>query len=97
MSAEAIRSSFLETGARNPASDRDAIELALEYLVSSVDDPGRGQGLTDTMEQVVALQGRMIVRSGNAKVAITARGRTHTQVPRLPGVIVALSLPLCPG
>jgi hypothetical protein len=92
-----IRGSFLAGGVINPASDREAIDLALEYLVSSVDDPGRGQGLTDTMEQVVGLQGRMIVRSGNAKVAITARGRTHTEVPQLPGVIVALSLPLYPG
>jgi hypothetical protein len=92
-----IRGSFLESGARSPASDREAIELALQYLVSSVDDPGRGQGLTDTMEQVAALQGRMILRSGNAKLSITARGRRHTQVPRLPGVIVALSLPLYPG
>jgi hypothetical protein len=35
-----IRESFLQTGLHAPATDRAAIELALEYLVSSVDDRG---------------------------------------------------------
>jgi len=49
-----IRESFLATGIHTPATDREAIGMALEYLVSSVaDDPGRGQGLFTTMEQVV--------------------------------------------
>jgi len=93
-----IRESFLATGARNPADDLEAIELALQYLVTSVaDDPGRGQGLSTTMERVTALEGRMVVRSGTAKVSIEA-GATHGEaVARLPGVIVASSLPLYPG
>jgi hypothetical protein len=92
-----IRQSFLDSGLHTPASDLEAIDLALEYLVSSVDDPGRGQGLFTTMEQVLETQGKMVVRSGNARVTITADGRTNATVPFLPGVIVALSLPLYPG
>lgn len=92
-----IRQSFLDTGVRSPTDDREAINLALEYLVTSVpNDPGRGQGLSTTMEQVVGLQGRMIVRSGIAKVSITADGIRDGAVALLPGVIVALSLPLYP-
>jgi hypothetical protein len=95
---QGIRASFLATGVRKPTDDREAIDLALEYLVTSVaDDPGRGQGLSTTMEQVVGLGGRMVLRSGSAKVSIEA-GRKHEEaVPGLPGVIVALSLPLYPG
>lgn len=49
------------------------------------------------MEQVVGMQGRMVIRSGSAKVSL-AEGRRHTEaVPVLQGVIVALSLPLYPG
>jgi len=93
-----IRESFLATGAYAPADDIDAIEIALEYLVTSVvDDPGRGQGLFTTMEQVLEMQGRMVIRSGSARVSITEAGRERDLVPYLPGVIVALSLPLYPG
>ena len=93
-----IRQSFLDTGVQSPKDDREAINLALEYLVTSVpNDPGRGQGLSTTMEQVVGLRGRMVVRSGIAKVSITSEGYRDDAVPRLPGVIVALSLPLYPG
>jgi len=95
---QGIRGSFLATGMKHPADDVEAIELALEYLVTSVpDDVGRGQGLSTTLEQVVGLQGKMVVRSGAAKVSITPAGRQRVVVPRLPGVIVALSLPLYPG
>lgn len=93
-----IRESFLDTGAYTPTTDLEAITLALEYLVTSVaDDPGRGQGLFTTMEQLVRTQGRMVVRSGTGRVSITAAGQDHESVPFLPGVIVALSLPLYPG
>jgi hypothetical protein len=93
-----IRESFLDTGTHTPATDLEAIHLALEYLVTSVaDDPGRGQGLFTTMEQMLETQGRMIVRSGEARVSITGAGRVDESVPFLPGVVVALSLPLYPG
>jgi hypothetical protein len=39
----------------------------------------------------------MVVRSGTAKVTLEAERRIHEDVPYLPGVIVALSLPLYPG
>ncbi len=93
-----IHASFKATGVRVPADELEAINLALEYLVTSVpDDPGRGQGLWTTMEQVLGLQGRMIIRSGDALVHIDQAGRTGRKVASLPGVIVALSLPLYPG
>lgn len=95
---QGIRGSFLATGVREPSDDLEAINLALEYLVTSVpDDVGRGQGLSTTMDQVVGLQGRMIVRSGAAKVCIDQGDREETTVAPLPGVVVALSLPLYPG
>lgn len=93
-----IHAAFKATGVREPANELEAIHLALEYLVTSVpDDPGRGQGLFTTMEQVLGLNGRMIVRSGNALVDIDHAGTTDRKVASLPGVIVALSLPLYPG
>jgi hypothetical protein len=76
-----ILQAFLATGAHTPDNDLQAVTLALEYLVSSVtDDPGRGQGLYTTMEQVVESQGRMVVRSGTARVSITGTGRVEESV-----------------
>jgi hypothetical protein len=97
-SGRGIRESFLATGAHQPASDLEAIELALQYLVTSVvGDPGRGQGLSTTMEQVIGLQGHMVVRSGSGKVSIDADRTMKAKVPMLAGTVVALSLPLYPG
>jgi hypothetical protein len=93
-----MRESFLATDTHQPMTDLEAIMLGLEYLVTSVpDDPGRGQGLYTTMEQLVQTEGRMVVRSGTARVSITVEGQVAEQVPFLPGVIIALSLPLYPG
>jgi hypothetical protein len=93
-----IRRSFEATGVRDPKNDLEAINLALEYLVSSVrDDPGRGQGLHTTMEQVLGLGGQMIVRSDTARASIDANGRREETVKLVPGVIVALSFPLYPA
>ena len=39
---QGIRASFLATGFHAPDDDLEAIRNALEYLVTSVDDPGRG-------------------------------------------------------
>ncbi len=85
-------------GVHEPIDELEAIHLALEYLVTSVpDDPGRGQGLFTTMEQVVRLQGQMHVRSGDSLVVIDDAGKVSRKVEPIPGVIVALSLPLYPG
>lgn len=94
---QGIRSSFLSTGALNPKDDREAVEVSLEYLVTSViDDPGRGQGLWSTMDQTVGLRGTMVVRSGTARVDLGLGRKDWSRVSPIPGVIVALSLPLYP-
>lgn len=49
------------------------------------------------MELVTEMQGRMVVRSGEAKVTIDSQRRQEQRVAALPGTIVALSLPLYPG
>lgn len=93
-----IRGSFLEsTTPHAPADDAEAIQLALRYLVSSVPDAGRGQGLTTTVEQATALGGKVVLRSGNARVTVA---RDATQVERVADVgvtVVGISLPLIPG
>jgi len=92
-----IRSSFVESGTHRPESDAQAIHLALEYLVSSVSDPGRGQGLTTTVEQVTALQGRVVIRSGEARVTRSGSRAATSLVLPITGTIVGISLPLYPG
>ena len=97
-----IRKSFLQGGSgHHPNSDHQAISLALEYLVSSVNDPGRGQGLPTTVEEVTGLGGRVTIRSGTARrvlfrnevgglADITSKS---SSVPHLDGTLVAVSLP----
>lgn len=93
-----IRAALASSPAFAPGNDLEAIELALEYLVSSVhEDPGRGQGLSTTAEQVVGLGGKMTIRSGEGKLTIAGEGREAATVAALPGTIVSLSLPLYPG
>jgi hypothetical protein len=92
-----IRASLSQSPDLDPGDDVEAIEMALEYLVSSVLDPGRGQGLSTTHEQIAGLGGRMIVRSGGGKVDLSHGGQIASEVPSLPGTIVGLSLPLYPG
>jgi hypothetical protein len=99
-----LRRSFLEGSRRHhPASDHEAITLALTYLVSSVTDAGRGQGLTTTVKQALELQGKVTVRSGAARRVITCSLRwypatlhlsgTPYSVPQLPGTLIAADLP----
>jgi len=92
-----IRASFLASGTQSPANDEEAIELALQYLVSSVPDPGRGQGLTTTVEQTTALEGHVVVRSGTSRVTVHGSGSTAQQVQPIDGTVVGISLPLYPG
>jgi hypothetical protein len=89
-----VRRSFLDSGRYEPDDDAEAIDLALEYLVTSVDDPGRGQGLFSTMEQVAKLQGDLVIRTGSSRVTVNARGKRRAAVPFLPGTLVCMSLPL---
>lgn len=97
-----IRESFLRGQARHhPPTDHKAIELATEYLVSSIDDPGRGQGLSTTIDVATSLAGRVIVRSGNAKRTMFRKqgsyglGVIHAaeSVPRLAGTLVGVRVP----
>lgn len=92
-----IRRSFLDSGRRQPNDDLAAIGLALEYLVTSVDDPGRGQGLSTAAEQVTALEGHLVVRSGTGRVTLSRDEKTEEPVPLLAGTLVCMSLPLYPG
>jgi len=92
-----IRASSLESGTRLRADDAEAIELALQYLVSSVPDPGRGQGLTTTVEQATALEGTVVVRSGAARATVDPRGSRIEPAEPIGATVVAISLPLYPG
>ena len=70
-----IRDSFEQSEKWHPSSDVEAIEGCVRYLVSSVDDSGRGQGPTSTIEQVTGLRGEVIVRSG-AGMLVAERSET---------------------
>jgi hypothetical protein len=97
-----IRESFLRgDGKHRPATDHKAVKLAVEYLVSSLADPGRGQGLSTTVEEATGLGGMVIVRSGNERLTISRKRDTGNldrlqrsiSVPRLPGTLVAVRVP----
>lgn len=97
-SGRGIRASFLATGLHAPSSDREAIDLAVQYLVSSVDDPGRGQGLHTTIGAVRELRGHVVIRSGTGRLAAShSSSGCATKVPFLPGTLVGVVLPLRPG
>jgi hypothetical protein len=88
-----IRGSFLRGGVHLPPTDADALGLAVRYLISSVPDSGRGQGLWTTFEETVGLDGSAILRSGTARLLRGRTGSRTARVPQLPGTIVFISLP----
>ena len=92
-----VRASFMDTEIHHPADDEAAIKLALTHMVSSVPDPGRGQGLTTTSKEAVGLQGNFVIRSGVAKLREERWDYNSLTVPHLPGTVVAVSIPLWPG
>jgi hypothetical protein len=92
-----IRESFLTSELYDPANDADALRLATKYLVSSVDDPGRGQGLHTTLEETTGIDGTFSLRSGDARLLATRRGTDVAEVAHLSGTVVGLVLPLWPG
>ena len=51
--------------------DGPAIETALIHNISRFRDPGRGQGLAGTKRYLARWQGKISIRSGTARVAIT--------------------------
>jgi hypothetical protein len=54
-------------------SDADAIGKAREYGVSRFGQDRRGAGLAETVDQVIGLGGRVVVRSGSATVKFSRR------------------------
>lgn len=91
-----IRASLTESGLHTVHDDIEAVEKALEYLVSSVPDRGRGQGLSTTVESITALRGQVVVRTGRARVTADHGSRRSDRVPNIRGTIVGLSLRLYP-
>jgi hypothetical protein len=89
-----IRASFLASQTQKPRNDREAIRLALEYLVSSVPDEGRGQGLTSTAEGVTQWGGTLVIRTGNARMDVSRDGQRPSSVLPMRGTLVGIELPL---
>lgn len=88
-----FRKSLAKQGARD---DVQALTLAIEPGVSSINDVGRGYGLSTMTASVSALRGSVSLASGYGRLAIDARG---TRVlPRaghaLPGALIAGSVPV---
>ncbi len=85
---------------RNPRhrpvdSDRAAIERAMKLRVSEFDDPTHGTGLYHLQQIAFKHRGMVQVRTGAAKIRFRADVRRHWRldVPHMPGVQVALTLP----
>lgn len=75
--------------------DGSAIMKAREYGVSRFGQDLQGAGLSETIDQVSALGGRVVVRSGTATVSFT-RDAATTMPSELPwkGTLVKVVLPL---
>ncbi len=98
-----LRESFLRGSRRyHPATDHEAIELAIKYLVSSSGEQGRGQGLATVIEETTGLSGQVIVRSGSGRRTLSrdysvkdALKVAHmaASVPRVRGTVVYVRVP----
>lgn len=64
---------------RGASDDRSALNMALSGT-SRTPSPGHGNGLPSTVDIVSSLQGEVLLASGFAATAATARGRRHHQL-----------------
>jgi anti-anti-sigma regulatory factor len=78
-------------------SDLTALRLAIFEGASRYDDPGRGQGLSAVRRFVERWQGKLVIRSGSARVGLSpAWDRSAPQLSKLPffpGTQVSIVLP----
>jgi len=78
-------------------SDLTALRLAIFEGASRYDDPGRGQGLSAVRRFVERWHGKLMIRSGSARVGLSpAWDRSTTRQSRLtlfPGTQVSIVLP----
>jgi anti-anti-sigma regulatory factor len=78
-------------------SDRTALRLAIFEGASRYDDPGRGQGLSAVRRFVERWHGKLMIRSGAARVGLSpAWDRSPTRQSKLtlfPGTQVSIVLP----
>ena len=72
--SDAGRGFFRSLEGRGARDDVEAITLALEPGVSSIDDVGRGYGLSTMCASVSALRGSVTLASGYGRVMVDARG-----------------------
>jgi hypothetical protein len=80
-----------------PWSDLLALRLAMLEGASRYDDPGRGQGLSAVRRFVERWHGKLMIRSGSARVGVSpAWERSATRQTKLtpfPGTQVSIVLP----
>ncbi|MCE9581894.1 MAG: ATP-binding protein [Planctomycetes bacterium] len=78
-------------------SDLEAIKAAFEDHRSRHDDPGRGHGLREVVKAVKGFEGKITVRSGEAKKAHVSDGmlgwRSVSGLVSVPGTQVLISVP----
>jgi len=74
--------------AQGAGDDEHGIRLALKAGVSSIDDPGRGNGLSDMRQQLSSLGGYLQVVSGKANAVAGRQLRMRTGTRPFPGTIV---------
>ena len=80
---------------RGAKDDKEALKLALTPGVSGTGDPSRGNGLSDTLDQIAALGGNLHVLSGRATVTASHGSRSYAAADRLfPGTVVQGYIPL---
>ncbi|MEE9518740.1 MAG: hypothetical protein V3V93_00610, partial [bacterium] len=73
------------------------LERALFHGASRYDDVGRGHGLAAVRRFVTRWQGKLVLRSGTARLSLIppwARGRAKSEgLPAFPGTQIAMILP----
>ncbi len=80
-----------------PYDDFRAVQMALSFEYSGLDDPGRGQGLPTTSEVVTGIRGSLHFKTGMASVMVGYGDPYHRRSPHFGGTIIGLRVPCRPG
>jgi hypothetical protein len=81
----------------NPASDHDALTMAVQSGISGTGDRARGYGLPTIVERAIELGGSTHITSGGATAHFDKRGQRPNDTSPMTGTLVGCRIACQPG
>jgi hypothetical protein len=88
-----IKKSLWNSSKQNWLEDKKAILAATELGISRYGEIGRGLGLSQVKKYVIEFNGKMYIRSGQARLFFSKEKQVSLKTPYFPGTQISIELP----